>query len=731
MLRCLNQLKILLLVVNLCVVSNNIGAQTPPLLPPGQPEQDACNAIVLCSNSFYTLNSYTGVGADSDLTSTPCGGTEMNSVWIKLNVTSSGKIVFKIIPVDTANDYDFCVLNSTKTTCNNLQPSDVVRCNFNSNNRGSNVGGVIGLSLSSNTPYVTDGTIGNSFSQAIDAVAGESYLVMINNFGNYVTPETGSSGFTIDFTGSSAGFNNAPEITNIDVPCGNTSLIVHLNNHIACSSIAADGSDFISNAPVAIVSASGVNRSNDSDYTDSIVIKFAAPLPAGNYTIEAKKGSDGNTLLNSCNNALVLPSKQVPFAISSGIAVENKSICNEQLPYIWNGITVTKGGDSAAIYTTLSSGGCDSTTILNLTIADSPAQSTLSKTICSNQSYTLPWDSTVTSAGTYMHLYKNTAGCDSLIEQVILKDSSVTAVENKSICNEQLPYIWNGITVTKGGDSAATYTTLTSGGCDSTTILNLGVDKPPAQSILSKTICSGQSYNLPWDSTVTSAGTYTHLYKNTAGCDSLIEQFTLKDSSVMAVENKYICNEQLPYVWNGITVIKGGDQAAVYRTVSSGGCDSTTILNLTISDSPAQSTLSKTICSDQSYTLPWDSTVTSAGTYAHLYKNTAGCDSLLEQVMVRDSFCVEYLFVPTAFTPNADNKNDIFKPLVSGTLLQYNFMIYNRWGKMIFFSKDPLRGWDGRLDGLQQDAGTYIWLCKYQLSGKPLQMKKGTVTLIR
>jgi gliding motility-associated-like protein len=625
MLRCLNQLKILLLVAG-CFIGNNIKAQTPPLLPPDQPEQDACNAVLLCSNSFYTPYSYSGVGLDSDLTSTPCGGTEMNSVWIKLNITSSGKIIFKISPVDTANDYDFAVLNSTNTTCNNLKPADVVRCNFNSNNPGSNVGGVIGLSLSSNTPYVADGTIGNSFCQAIDAVAGESYLVMINNFGNYVTPQTGSSGFTIDFTGSTAVFNNAapPDINNVDVSCDATSIIVHLNNHVVCSSIAADGSDFISNAPIAITGVAGINCINDSSYTDSVIINFAAPLPAGNYTIQAKKGSDGNTLVNLCGNALSLPSKQIPFTILPDTVVENKFICNEKLPYVWNGISVTKGGDSVAVYTTASSGGCDSTTILNLTVSAPPAQSTLSKTICSNQSYTLPWDSTVTAAGIYMHLYKNTAGCDSLIEQVILKDSSMTAIENKSICNEQLPY-----------------------------------------------------------------------------------------------------------VWNGISVAKGGDQAAVYTTVSSGGCDSTTILDLTVNEPPVQSTLSKAICSDQSYILPWDSTVTSAGIYTHLYKNKAGCDSIVEQVILRDSACTEYVYVPTAFTPNSDNKNDIFKPLVSGTLVQYSFLIYNRWGKIIFFSKDPLRGWDGTFGGLQQDAGTYIWFCTYQLSGEEFQMKKGTVTLIR
>jgi gliding motility-associated-like protein len=347
-------------------------------------------------------------------------------------------------------------------------------------------------------------------------------------------------------------------------------------------------------------------------------------LAAGNYTIEAEKGSDGNTLLNPCNNALVLPSKQVAFAIAPDTVIENKSICNEQLPYVWNNITVTAGGNQAAVYTTVSSNGCDSTTILNLNVSAPLAQSTLSGTICANQSYTLPWDSTVTSAGTYTHLYKNIAGCDSLVEQVILKDAPGSVTESMSLCNEQLPYVWNGITVTKGGDQAAVYTTASSTGCDSITILNLVVNAPPAQNTVTKTICSGQPYTLPWDSTVISAGTYTHVYKNKAGCDSLVESFVLRDST-----------------------------------------------------------------------------------------------------------CLQFVYVPTAFTPNADGKNDIFKPLLSGAFLEYSFIIYNRWGKMIFFSKDPLKGWDGTVNGIQQAVGTYIWICNYQLAGQSVYTQKGTVTLIR
>ena len=207
--------------------------------------------------------------------------------------------------------------------------------------------------------------------------------------------------------------------------------------------------------------------------------------------------------------------------------------------------------------------------------------------------------------------------------------------------------------------------------------------------------------------------------------------FTIKATSIEVTENTSICYEELPYKWNNILVTKPGDHAGVYTAVSSDGCDSTTILNLSIKESPQQSTFKKTICSYQSYILPWDSTVTSAGTFTHYYKNISGCDSLIEQVILKDSACKQFLYIPTAFTPNTDNKNDIFKPVGEGNLVRYHFIIYNRWGKKVFDMKDFYKGWNGTINGFMQPAGTYIWFCEYELAGQPLHSEKGTVTLIR
>src|SRR5690606_25077720 len=115
------------------------------LLDPNQPEQQACNAIVLCGDSFTSPFSYQGEGLTNELPSTPCGGGENESMWIRLNVTTGGSIVFTLSPLSVNDDYDFAVVDITTTGCENLSSANVVACNFNNNNPGSNVNGVIGI----------------------------------------------------------------------------------------------------------------------------------------------------------------------------------------------------------------------------------------------------------------------------------------------------------------------------------------------------------------------------------------------------------------------------------------------------------------------------------------------------------------------------------------------------------------------------------------------------------
>ena len=86
-------------------------------------------------------------------------------------------------------------------------------------------------------------------------------------------------------------------------------------------------------------------------------------------------------------------------------------------------------------------------------------------------------------------------------------------------------------------------------------------------------------------------------------------------------------------------------------------------------------------------------------------------------------------YVPTAFTPNGDNLNDIFKPLLPGGALLDYFAIFNRWGQQIYSTNKAGEGWDGKWKEKQQPGGTYVWVCQYRMGAHPI-IEKGTVTLL-
>jgi gliding motility-associated-like protein len=93
--------------------------------------------------------------------------------------------------------------------------------------------------------------------------------------------------------------------------------------------------------------------------------------------------------------------------------------------------------------------------------------------------------------------------------------------------------------------------------------------------------------------------------------------------------------------------------------------------------------------------------------------------------------CMSGLYVPTAFTPNGDGKNDVFRPLLFGNVSQYRLTVYNRWGEVVYQTTEPQKGWDGKVAGIQQAPNVFIWTCTYQLEGEAVQNRKGSVTLIR
>lgn len=88
-------------------------------------------------------------------------------------------------------------------------------------------------------------------------------------------------------------------------------------------------------------------------------------------------------------------------------------------------------------------------------------------------------------------------------------------------------------------------------------------------------------------------------------------------------------------------------------------------------------------------------------------------------------------YVPNAFTPNGDEKNDRFRCLAVGIATIEFFTVYNRYGQLVFSSASYQPGWDGSIRGVKQPAGTYVWMVRGKDFSGNVHFKKGTVTLIR
>lgn len=88
-------------------------------------------------------------------------------------------------------------------------------------------------------------------------------------------------------------------------------------------------------------------------------------------------------------------------------------------------------------------------------------------------------------------------------------------------------------------------------------------------------------------------------------------------------------------------------------------------------------------------------------------------------------------WIPNAFTPNDDSRNDFFVPVTYG-VTNYVFEIYNRWGEKIFFTQDPLEGWNGKHDGKDCKQDVYTWRVSFKNGAtQQTEVHLGHVTLIK
>ncbi|MBS3915177.1 MAG: PKD domain-containing protein [Bacteroidetes bacterium] len=124
--------------------------------------------------------------------------------------------------------------------------------------------------------------------------------------------------------------------------------------------------------------------------------------------------------------------------------------------------------------------------------------------------------------------------------------------------------------------------------------------------------------------------------------------------------------------------------------------------------------------------------ITQPGRYWVTVSNMCGTKSDTIDVQFRDINC--RFFLPTAFTPNRDNINDRYKPVVFN-LDKMEYLIYNRWGELVYKGDLQSPGWDGTYMNANAQDGVYIIYVNYTYSNGPFnheqQTASGSFTLVR
>jgi gliding motility-associated-like protein len=126
-----------------------------------------------------------------------------------------------------------------------------------------------------------------------------------------------------------------------------------------------------------------------------------------------------------------------------------------------------------------------------------------------------------------------------------------------------------------------------------------------------------------------------------------------------------------------------------------------------------------------------DVTITRQGSYSITATDNFGCQRTFN-VNVVEQKCTDCdLYIPSAFTPNGDGLNDIFKAKSYCFFSEFDLQIFNRWGEKVFESHNNNAGWDGTYLGSKMLSGVYVYFISYSTASHITKTTKGTVALIR
>lgn len=249
-----------------------------------------------------------------------------------------------------------------------------------------------------------------------------------------------------------------------------------------------------------------------------------------------------------------------------------------------------------------------------------PGDTTLSATICANETYFFNGQ-VLNNAGTYTAVLEASDGSDSTVTLVLavlpLPEGSVTA----TICQGEV-YEFNGEVYSQPGNYSVTLTGAGANGCDSIVRLKLNV-LPVAITKINAGICEGTGYLFQGD-VLTESGQYSVILTGSAGCDSIVQLQLNVVSFFNTPRSASICKGET-FAFDGNLLSDAGVYVDSLKAI--GGCDSIVTLTLTVLPVP-ETTLSVGICEGTSYLFQGD-LFSISGQYTYTFTAANGCDSLV------------------------------------------------------------------------------------------------------
>jgi gliding motility-associated-like protein len=373
----------------------------------------------------------------------------------------------------------------------------------------------------------------------------------------------------------------------------------------------------------------------------------------------------------------------------------NETICQNQLPYAWNGLTFNGSGSQTVTLT--NAGGCDSLVTLNLNVVQQLTSLT-NLTVCSNQ---LPysWNGQIINAsGTYTATLNSAAGCDSIATLNLTVANAVSSSDAIVACET---YTWiDGITYTSSTNTPQfTIAGGAANGCDSIVTLNLTINQN-ASATMDIEACG--SYLAENGQTYTQSNTFSYTIPSQNGCDSTITvNLTIFDEPLVSINPPGVTQIDLG---NSIQLSASGALNYIWSPASSLNC----------------SNCSSPLANPQTTT-----TYTVTGTDAN------GCTGTAQATISLEIDCNE-IFVPTVFSPNGAVDEENRQVCVYGNcIVSLNYAVFNRWGEKVFETSDLSNCWDGTYKGMPLNSGVYSFLLNVSLLNGEVVTQSGNVTLIR